>query len=106
MIRHPAQTTSIHRLPFAVRCEASPEGSLSVASKQLSVSVAQAILRDGADQMWEFVLVLAQRGIDGDLKTRVILCHPDWDDPVELACIESNEEGLKVELAHDSSQPP
>src|SRR5437588_11183052 len=105
MIRHPAQTTSIHRLPFAVRCEASPEGSLSVGSKKLSVSVAQAIRRDGADQMWEFFLVLGQQGIDGDLKTRVLLCNPDWDDPVELACIESNREGLKVELGRDYSRP-
>ena len=85
MIRRLAQTTSIHWLPFAVRCEASPAGSLSVASKQLSISVAQGILRDGAEQMWEFVLVLSQQGIDGDLKTRVLLCHPDWDDPVELS---------------------
>src|SRR5437016_3156065 len=90
---------------FSVNCDAGGSGGLQTRSDHLAIKVGQAIFRDGLQEMWEFVLVLAQQGIDGDLKTRILLCHPDWDDPVELACIESNREGLKVGLTHDYSQP-
>ena len=91
---------------FSVNCDAGGSGGLQTGSDHLSIKVGQTIFRNGLQEMWDFVLVLAQEGTDGELKTQILLCHPDWDDPVELACIESSREGVTVGLTHDSSQPP
>ena len=71
----------------------------------VSVRVSQTITRAGIDQMWDFVLVLAQQGSDGTLRTRVLLCHPDWDDPLEIASIESTPENLNVRVGTDDPVP-
>lgn len=56
---------------------------------KLSVTIAQKILYSGVEQMWEFVLVLSDVE-SGLLTTRVLLCHPDWPEPQEIACVESS----------------
>lgn len=91
--------------PFSIRCNGGTEGSLSVTTRKLSVTIAQRIVRGGIDQMWDFLLVLADRK-GTQLTTRVLLCHPDWDEPVEVASIESNGGNLKVALTHTESRPP
>ena len=53
--------------------------------------------------MWDFVLVLSDRK-DGLLTTRVLLCHPDWDEPLEIAAVESDPEKMKVQVT--GSQAP
>jgi len=91
---------------FRIRCEGNRAGSFLASTDKLTVTVGQRIVRNGIREMWDFVFVSAEQSIDGQLKTRILLCHPDWDDPVELACIESNREGVTVGLTHDYSQPP
>ena len=84
--------------PFRIHCEAAGSGALDVCAERTSTSFGQQVLRNGHAQLWDFVLVLAQQGSDGTLKTRVLLCHPDWDDPLEIASIESSPENLNVRV--------
>lgn len=86
---------------FHIRCDAGASGAFNATCDRVSVSVAQRIFRKNSEEMWDFVSVLAHRGSDGTLKTRVLLCHRDWDDPLELASIESNPENLKVRFGSE-----
>jgi hypothetical protein len=74
---------------FEVRCNAKPHGELQVKTQSLSVRIAQTISRDGAEEMWDSVLVLCEQGDDGLLTTRVVVCHPDWDQHLQIARIQS-----------------
>lgn len=74
---------------FTVRCDATPNGHLQVAAQALSVAVSQFIQRDAAEEMWQSVLVICEEDEDGVLTTKVIICHPDWDQNVQIASIRS-----------------
>jgi lactam utilization protein B len=74
---------------FEVRCDATPDGQLQVKSRSLSVAVSQSIQVNKSEEMWQSVLVLCERGEDGALTTKVIVCHPDWDQNLQIACIRS-----------------
>lgn len=58
-------------------------------AQRASITVGQRILRDGAEEMWDSVVVLCQEEEDGVLAIRVLVCHPDWDEPREIACTRS-----------------
>ena len=96
------QAISSNLRPFSVHCDARSSGLLEVGANRLSVSIAQRIFRDGSEEMWDFVVVLAKQGSDGTLKTQVLLCHPQWDDPVELVSIESNSHDVTVRLGNEN----
>ena len=68
----------------------------------LSVAVGQTILKDGSQQIWDFVLVLAKRDNDGTLTTRVLLCHPEWAEPLEIAAVESDAQKMRVQVGSPS----
>jgi hypothetical protein len=74
---------------FEVRCNAGEEGHLNVKTNSLSIRVGQCIQRNGTDEMWDSVLVLCEKGDDGALTTKVVICHPDWDQQLQIASIES-----------------
>ncbi len=82
---------------FRVECNTTRGGSFCGFADQASLRLGQRIVKDSVEQLWDFVLVLADQK-SGMLITRVFLCHPDWDERLELACIQSNGESLKVEL--------
>jgi hypothetical protein len=73
------------RRPFQVRCDASEVGQFCSGAQRASITVGQRILRDGAEEIWDSVVVLCQEEDDGALAIRVVLCHPDWDEPREVA---------------------
>jgi len=75
--------------PFQVKCDAGGAGSFGANAQRVFVTVGQRILRDGREQMWESVVVLAAKERDGTLRTRVLLCNPEWDEPLEIAHVES-----------------
>src|SRR5437763_6539157 len=89
---------------FRVKCESNRTGGFSGFSDKASLTLGQCIARDGVQQIWDFVLVLADRK-GTRLTTRVLLCHPDWDEPFEIASIESNGENLKVGLVQGTRPP-
>ena len=74
---------------FEVRCDARPVGHLEARTDALSVSVSQLIKQNGVAEMWQSVLVICEQDEDGALATKVIICHPDWDQNLQIACIRS-----------------
>ena len=85
-------------LPFRIHCNAGAAGSLSAATERLSVTIGQRIVRWGSVQIWDGLLILANQQGDGTLLTRVLLCNPAWDEPVEIAAIESNVETTEIRV--------
>jgi hypothetical protein len=74
---------------FEVRCNASHDGQLQVRTRSLSVAVSQLINRGEGGEMWQSVLIICEETEDGSLTTKVIACHPDWDQNLQIACIRS-----------------
>lgn len=74
---------------FEVRCDARPIGHLHVTTHALSIAVSQAIKQKDIEEMWQSVLVICEQSEDGILTTKVIVCHPDWDQNLQIACIRS-----------------
>ncbi len=70
---------------FQIQCDAGDSGQFRSEAKRASITVGQRILRDGAAEIWDSVVVLCQEEDDGALAIRVVLCHPDWDEPREVA---------------------
>lgn len=91
---------------IAIRCDARASGNFNTLTKSAVITIAHELLRDGYVQMWEVVLVRAEQGNDGLLKTRIFLCHPEWDEPFEVASIESSRDSVKVGLSQRESHPP
>ena len=75
---------------FEVRCHAGGAGHLEVASDSVSVRVGQRIRRDGKQELWGSLLVECKEQDDGSLVVEVVICHPDWDEPLRIASIQSN----------------
>lgn len=75
--------------PFYVKSDAGAAGSFSASADQIFVTVSQRVLRDGKEQIWDCVVVHSNTELDGTLRTRVLLCNPDWDEPLEIANVES-----------------
>ncbi len=80
---------------FEVRCSAKPQAELRVRTGSLSVSIGQTIMRNGTEEMWESVLILCDCGEDGVLTAKVIVSHPDWDQSVQIAKIQSRGGGTE-----------
>jgi hypothetical protein len=69
--------------------------------------VGQRIWRKGAEEIWDSVLILCENGDDGKLVTKVVVCHPDWDQQLQIASIESgssNREKPAAVLSCDLTQ--
>jgi hypothetical protein len=90
--------------PFAIRCDAGASGLFTANTKRLSAAIAQRIVRNGVEEMWEFISVLSDFK-DGLLITRVWLCYPDWDEPMEIAEIQSNTQKITINLKGSQSHP-
>jgi hypothetical protein len=74
---------------FHVACKASGENQFCVGTESISVSVGQLIQRHGRTEMWDSVGVYAEEDRDGTLVVRVMVFNPDWDGPLQIACIQS-----------------
>ena len=74
---------------FEVECRAGDAGRLSVGSEFVSVKVGQRVRRDGAEEIWHSVGVCAQEDESGNLVIRVLVFHPDWEEPLQIATIKS-----------------
>jgi len=74
---------------FQVSCKASDENQFCVGTESISVSVGQLIRRHGRTEMWDSVGVYAEEDRDGTLVVRVMVFNPDWEGPLQIACIQS-----------------
>ena len=79
----------MHDPKFEIRCDASPNGQLHVKSHALSVGVSQLVGNDKAQESWQSVLIICEESPDGVLTTKIIVCHPQWDQNLQIACIKS-----------------
>ena len=92
---------------FEVRCHAGDAGHLEVASDSVSVRVGQRIRRDGKQELWGSLLVECKEQDDGSLAIEVVICHPDWDEPLRIASIQSkpsDENAVEPTLCCDFQQ--
>jgi hypothetical protein len=86
---------------FGIDCSANPVGSFRAGADSLSVKIGQRISRFGTEEIWDSVII--QGDTHGDeLTIRVLICHPSWDEPQEIARIRSSP---SVENSPDDAQP-
>lgn len=92
-------------MTFELECDAGDAGQFHSSAKRASVTVGQRILRDGVEEIWDSVVVLCEEEEGGALAIRVVLCHPDWDEPREVAVVRSSQKDapLRVQLLRGSS---
>jgi hypothetical protein len=77
---------------FHVACIAGEGNGLAIEASLLSVMVGQRVRRNGTEEMWDSVGVYAEGQPDGTLVVRVAIFNPDWDEPLQIACIRSRPE--------------
>ena len=75
---------------FEVCCNAGAAGHLEVASDSVSVRIGQRIGGDSKEGLWGSLLVECKEQDDGSLAVEVVVFHPDWDEPMRIASIQSN----------------
>ncbi len=78
-----------HRVDFHVDCDAGEEGSLRMATDSLSISAGQQIRRGQDVETWNSVAIYSKHEVDGSLSLRILIFHPDWDEPLQIACLRS-----------------
>ncbi len=74
---------------FEVRCHAHDRGDFCVSADFVSVKLAQRLRRNGAQEMWQSVVLLAKEDNEGNLVIEVLVCNPEWDDPMRIASLKS-----------------
>jgi hypothetical protein len=101
------QSAKQHCGKFEVRCHAGVAGHLEVASDSVSVRIGQRICREGKEELWGSLLVECKQQADGSLAVEVVVFHPDWDEPVRVAslqsrpcCLSPAEAALRCDLEH------
>ena len=97
---------------FEVRCHAGNAGHLEVGSDSVSVHVGQWIRKDGKQELWGSLLVECKEQEDGSLSVEVVVFHPDWEEPVRIASLQSRpcdvgpaKAGLRCDLEHKQLSP-
>ena len=74
---------------FEVECRAGDAGGLRVGSESVCVKVGQRVRRDSVEEIWHSVGVYAKEDESGNLVIRVLVFHPDWEEPLQIASIKS-----------------
>ena len=90
---------------FEVECSAGDVGQFQAKTDSVSIRIGQRVRDNGTDELWSSVLIHCEEMEDGSLVAKVIVCHPDWEEPLQIAAIrsvatsESNDgPGLEVDL--------
>ena len=93
---------------FQVDCSAIPVGSFRAGADLVSVAIGQRITRVEGEEMWESVVVRC-KDEGNELCVEVLVFHPGWDKPLQMACVRSHRrmagqtqerEPLRVSLDH------
>jgi len=75
---------------FKVRCHSGNSVHHELASDSVLLQIEQRIRREGREEMWVSLQVKCNEKEDGTLAVQVVLCNPDWDEPLRIASIQSN----------------
>ena len=97
VLSHSVDSENLNCPMFAVSCDGGDAGLFRARTEKLSVTIAQQIDRNGSAEMWEVLLVRSEVA-NGISVSHVLLCHPDWDEPMEIARIESGSDKLDVQM--------
>ena len=77
---------------FQVDCSAIPVGSFRAGVDLLSVAIGQRICKSNGvsnvEEMWDSVVVRCKEE-NNELSVQVLVFHPGWDRPLQIACIRS-----------------
>lgn len=79
---------------FEVHCDASDAGGLHAKTNSVSIRVGQRLGRNGIGEIWDSIMILCQETEHGSLSAKVIVCHPDWDQYLQIAHVQSRATGL------------
>jgi hypothetical protein len=75
--------------PFHVSLQAGKVGSCEMNPEVLSLRLAQHVIRENAQEMWNSVSVFCEEEPSGALVVRVLVFNPDWDGPLQIAELRS-----------------
>ncbi len=75
---------------FKVCCHAGDSDHLELAGDSVLVQIEQRIRRAGKEEMWVSLQVKCKEQEDGSLAVQVVICNPDWEEPLRIASIQSN----------------
>ncbi len=81
---------------FHVSCQVSESNQFSMEADSVEVTVGQLVQRRGGSQMWDSVSVSAEQEPNGALIVRVLVFHPDWDEPMQIACLRSRPQDIDI----------
>ena len=84
---------------FEVYCKAHEAGELCVGARSVSIAVGQLLRVAGTEQMWHSLAVFAREDEDGSLVIRVLVCNPDWEEPLQIASIKSRPTDIDCQTA-------
>ena len=73
---------------FQIHCDAGNAGSLQARTKSVSVRIGQRIGIQAAE-FWDSIIILCEEAEEGVLSAKIIVCHPDWDQHLQVAHIRS-----------------
>jgi hypothetical protein len=74
---------------FQVSCDADGSGRFRCETNSLWVKVGQRVRRHKVEEMWDSVTVACGEEQDGTLTVRIVVFNPDWDEPLQIACVRS-----------------
>src|SRR5712664_1777114 len=74
---------------FEIHCRAGDAGELRVGCESVSVTIGQRVLRHGAEEIWDSIMVYGDRAADGSFEIRVMVFNPDWHEPLQIASLRS-----------------
>jgi len=74
---------------FLVNCDADGQHRFRGEADSLWLNISQQVRLHNASQMWDSVAVECRQLSSGSLEVRVIVFNPDWDEPLQIASIQS-----------------
>ncbi|MGH7744927.1 MAG: hypothetical protein ACREQ5_09005 [Candidatus Dormibacteria bacterium] len=74
---------------FLVDCHADQAHRFLAEADSVWVNVGQRVRLRNMNQIWESIAVECKEQEDGSLLVRVLVFNPDWDEPLQIASIQS-----------------
>lgn len=74
---------------FEVHCDAGNAGHLHTRTDSVSIRIGQRVKRNGMAEIWDSLIILCEETKQGTLSAKVIVCHPDWDQQLQIAHLQS-----------------
>ena len=84
---------------FGVNCNARDAGSLTANTDSLSVMASLRIHRENATEFWQCIGVYSNVEEDGGLMLQVVIFHPDWEEPLQIAHLRSRPQASSSAVA-------